>query len=66
MMIRRLYFLAKFTPATISLAFVARIAYAERNPSRHVAGHPAGGPDPVAVLGSQVLLLQTGVMGRVA
>lgn len=65
MMSLRLFFRAKSTPLATWLALLARIAYGDRNPSRHTSEHPAGGPDPVAVLGAHVSLLHVGVMGIV-
>lgn len=66
MMSLRFFARAKLTPATTSAALVARIAYCDKNPMVQVFGQPAGGPGwPVAVFGSQVLLLQTGMIGMV-
>jgi len=46
MMSLRLFFRAKLTPRATWLAFSAKMAYGDRKPSRHSAGHPAGGPTP--------------------
>lgn len=67
MMSRRFFCRAKLTPATTSFGLVARMAYWDRKPVVHESGQPTGGPGcPVARFGSQVLLLQIGIIGMVA